>query len=116
MKKIIALFTALFIVSAFALVSYAARVTYQGGTVTGTTTTNLYQIGASNSDFVTEVSINVTGSGILYVLPNVSTNAVTNAIPIRAGFPYTFEGDNIFWLSYYATTTNTTFDIACEGY
>lgn len=104
-------------VSAVVLMSYAARVSYQGGTLTGTSAvTNKYQIGTQNSDFATEVSINVTGSGILYVMPNVATNAVSNPIPIRAGFPYTFEGDNIFWLSYYATTTNTTFDIAVEGY
>ena len=112
MKKLIVLIA----VSAVVLASYAARVSYQGGTVTGTTTTNLYQIGTANSDFATEVSINVTGSGILYVLPNVGTNSVVNPIPIRQGFPYTFEGDNIFFLSYYATTTNTTFDIAVEGH
>lgn len=102
-------------VSIVAITVYASRVTYQGGTVTGTTTTNLYQVGSANADFCTEVSINVTGSGVLYVMPNVATNAVVNPVPIRAGFPYTFEGDNIFFLSYYATTTNTTFDIACEG-
>lgn len=112
MKKIIVLL----FVSACVFMSYAARVTYQGATLTATTTTNLYQIGSSNSDFATEVSINVIGSETVYVLPNVGTNDVVNPIPVRAGFPYTMDGDNIFWITYYTTNATSEVDISCEGY
>ena len=110
MKKIIALL----IVSAVVAVAYAGRVSYQGDEVTATTTTNKYQIGTANSDFVTEVSIKNNGANVVFVMPNVATNAVTTAIPVRD--VYTFKGDNIFWLSYYTTNGTSDIDIAAEGY
>ena len=85
-------------VSAVVLMSYAARVSYQGGNVNATTTTNLYQIGTATSDFVTEVTVVNNGTNILYVLPNVATNAVSNPLIIQGGSSYQIEGDNIMWI------------------
>lgn len=107
------------IVMLAALVVLAASVrTGFGKVLTASTSPTVIKANNTAGDYGTKVSVNVTGSEVVYFMKNCSSASFvqSNAVPVAAGFPYTFEESSgrIYSVCYATASGTSEFMIAFE--